>query len=198
MFTLGAGLYLRFHFGFWVSLVGVFGGLYGLWSTPKKNVEQRLGWFSLIAAAQGLSTGALIELALHVDPSIVTMAAATTMVLFGSLSAAAFYAERRSMLYLGATLGSIMGWMALASFANIFFRSQILWNFNLYGGLLTFMGYVAFDTQLMVEKFVTGDDDFVGHALELFTDLIAIFVRLLIILLKYQEDSEKKKRNNRR
>ena len=53
---------------------------------------------------------------------------------------------------------------------------------QLYGGLLLFCGFVLFDTQLIVEKFNLGDNDYIWHSLGLFLDFVNIFRRLLIIL----------------
>ena len=54
--------------------------------------------------------------------------------------------------------------------------------FELYFGLLLFCGFVLFDTQLIVEKFNHGNDDFIWHSLDLFLDFVNIFRRLLVIL----------------
>lgn len=45
------------------------------------------------------------------------------------------------------------------------------------------MGYIVVDTQEIVEKAHFGDLDYVKHALTLFTDLAAIFVRILVIMV---------------
>lgn len=192
--SIGVYFYLLTHINYVLPLLLSMGSIFGLHSTSKENIQARLGWFCLMAFSQGISMGGLVEVALYVDPSIVLVALMTTLVLFISLSVASYKAEERSYLYLGAMLGSAVGWMAMLSFLNIFIRSQILWNINLYGGLLVFSGYVIFDTQLILYKFDKGDRDFLSHALQLFQDLVAIFVRILVILLKNEEDKEKKRR----
>lgn len=57
---------------------------------------------------------------------------------------------------------------------------------------------MVFDTQLIVERASLGDRDFAWHAVELFIDFVAIFVRICIILLRNRSDrsSRKERRGN--
>lgn len=48
---------------------------------------------------------------------------------------------------------------------------------------MIFVGYMVVDTQEMIERAHHGDLDYVKHALTLFTDFIAVFVRILIIMV---------------
>lgn len=56
---------------------------------------------------------------------------------------------------------------------------------QLYFGLLIFVGYMVVDTQEIIEKAHLGDMDYVKHSLTLFTDFVAVFVRILIIMVGF-------------
>ncbi len=56
--------------------------------------------------------------------------------------------------------------MLMMSVVNMFMRSAILYDINLYLGLIIMCGFILYDTQLIVEKRRRGDDDYiwwVGH-----------------------------------
>ena len=89
---------------------------------------------------------------------------------------------------------SLMFWL---SFFNLFLRLDGLMTIQLYLGLLVMAGFVLYDTQLIVAKARLGLTDYVWHASELFTDVIGIFVRLLIILTRNRESDEDRRRRRR-
>merc|ERR1711991_98731 len=184
--ALGAAAFLFYGVGGsgLLSLVGIMGCLFTLNSTPpvSEQLQKRLALLGGIGFLMGNSVGPLLGATLHLDPSIAVNAFTGTVVVFGSFSASALYAKRRSWLYLGGMLGSALSTLMWLSLANMFFHSPALLNVQLYGGLLMFSGFVIFDTQMIVEKRSLGDEDFVKHACELFLDFMGIFVRLLIIL----------------
>ena len=98
------------------------------------------------------------------------------------------------MLYFGGILTSALLILTFVSLLNVFFlHSKTLFNLNVYVGLVIFCFYVAYDTQKIIVKSESGNRDVVIHAAELFFDLLAIFVRLLIILIKNQLEEKNKK-----
>lgn len=56
---------------------------------------------------------------------------------------------------------------------------------QLYFGLVVFLGYIVFDTQYIIERGHNGDLDYVQHALLLFTDFVAVFARIVEIMVSW-------------
>lgn len=57
-------------------------------------------------------------------------------------------------------------------------------------------GFVLFDTHMIMEKHRLGSNDFIGHSLDLFYDVISIFRRLLVILAQREDNNERRKRKS--
>jgi FtsH-binding integral membrane protein len=114
-------------------------------------------------------------------------------------------ATRRSYLFLGGILGSMLSALLVLNLVNLFFRSSVLMSASLVsrrvcivvcvllaaGELLTrekpmlspsssrlfmFCGYVVFDTQMIIEKASMGDKDYLKHTLELFLGTPSLLV----------------------
>lgn len=195
----GAYLHILWNIGGLLTTLGCVGSIAWLMSTPLYEEQKRMSLLMAAALFKGASIGPLIELAIDFDPSIVIGAFVGCAVAFGCFSAAAMVARRREYLYLGGLLSSglsILFWLHFAS--SIFGGSMALFKFEVYFGLLVFVGYIVVDTQDIIEKAHFGDLDYVKHALTLFTDFVAVFVRILVIMLKNASDKEEKKKRRRR
>jgi len=192
--ALGTYLYIHTHMAPMLFFLGTMLCLWGFHG--ERDATKRTYYLLGFGICKGGAIGSLVETALFMDPAIVTTAFLVTLVVFGCFAGAAMFAKRRSYMYLGATLGSVMGWMCIASLANMFMRSSMVNDVLVYGGLIAFCAYVLFDTQLIIERAAGGDRDHQRAALTLFIDFAAIFVRVLIILMKMQKRGERKKKKN--
>ncbi|XP_041374023.1 bax inhibitor 1-like [Gigantopelta aegis] len=160
----------------------------------KETQLKRLAIFSGFTFLSGLSLGPLLDMAIQIEPSIIPSALMGTSVIFISFSLASIYSSNdRTFLYMGGVLLSALSWMVLLTFANIFFGSQMIYDITLYGGLILFCAFILFDTQLIIEKRLHGDDDYIWHSVDLFLDFIQVFRRLVIILSN--KESKKNKKN---
>jgi len=191
----GSLVHIMYNIGGLLTLFGTLGLIIALHMTPpsKSNELKRLGFLMGIGFLQGCTIGPLVNYALETDYNLISTAFLGTVAVFACFSGSAYFAERRSLLFLGGLLGSGLSLMIFLSFINLFFWSTGLYTIHLYLGLLIFCGFVMFDTQMIIEKASLGDRDYIAHSLELFVDFVAIFVRLLIILLRNKKSNNNKK-----
>lgn len=196
--AVGAYLHILWNIGGSLTTLACFGTIIWLLSIPPHEEQMRVSLLMMSAVFEGVSIGPLIDLAIQIDPSVLIAAFVGTALAFACFSGAAMLARRKEYLYLGGLLSSgvsMLLWLHFAS--SIFGGSTALFKIEIYFGLLVFVGYMVVDTQDIIEKAHFGDLDYVKHALNLFTDFVAVFVRILIIMLKNSaEKSEKKKKRS--
>merc|ERR1719298_289908 len=93
------------------------------------------------------------------QPEILMQAVAYTAIMFGSFTGVALFSQRRSYLFLGSIIVTIVNAM--------FFYRTFAWlmGYSVFGmgylllGLLICCMYVIFDTQIIVEQAERGDKD---------------------------------------
>eukprot|EP00271_Cylindrocystis_brebissonii_P012827 TRINITY_DN32335_c0_g1_i1.p1 TRINITY_DN32335_c0_g1~~TRINITY_DN32335_c0_g1_i1.p1 ORF type:complete len:253 (-),score=59.58 TRINITY_DN32335_c0_g1_i1:406-1164(-) len=194
--SAGTYLHLLYNWGGLLSGLGFIGTALWLTATPPTaaNETKRLNLLAAAAFCQGLSVGLLVEVALEIDSSLVFTAFFGSAAVFACFSAAALFARRREFLFLGGFISSALTLMAVMRLTSYFVGGHMrMFQIETYGGLLVFVGYVLFDTQVIIERASKGDMDYVKHALDLFVDFVSIFVRVLVILMKNAAAKEEKK-----
>lgn len=199
-----AGCALQLYLG-WnagpLTMLLLFGTVLYFGTLPQHS-PRRPAAFLACAVAQGWSLGPLLNLAFQVAPATPLFALVGAGAVFASLSISAMFAKRRSYLFLGGFCSSALSLMSILTIARYLFRGSMAMDtylaMQIYGGLLVFAGYVLFDTQVIIEKAHAGERDYLKHALTLFVDLVAIFVRVLIILIRNHERKEEDERRKER
>ncbi|TMW55194.1 hypothetical protein Poli38472_013085 [Pythium oligandrum] len=185
----------------WLSLLNTLmmtAGIVWLHMEPVYNKAKRFMILMMISATMGITLSALVAITLEIDPSILVTAFLITTTVFLCFSGSAMFATRRSYLYLGGLLSSALSVMVLMNLFNYFFRSVMIDNALLYGGLVVFCAYVMFDTQMIIERASLGDKDAIKHSLDLFLDFVGIFVRIVVILLKNKQKKDEEDKRSRR
>lgn len=206
---------MQFRVGGMLTYLGSLAMILWLAVTPQSPVNDNLRASLLMGFAflTGIGCGGLVSMIYVIDPaydlgclftyltffpSIILTAFVGTVCIFASFSAFSMFAERRTFMYLGGFLASALSVLMWIGIANMFFRLPLILNIQVYLGLIIFIGFVVFDTQLIIEKALQGNTDYVRHTLELFLDFINIFIRLLVILSKNSESKKKSNNNNSR
>ncbi|XP_072032846.1 probable Bax inhibitor 1 [Amphiura filiformis] len=199
MFAAAAGSYAHLFTFLQAGLMSVFatlGLLIWLGLTPNngQNQGKRLGLLTDLPFLRihcRMNLGPLMIQVTRIDPTIVPTAFMATTVIFVCFSLVALYSQRRSYLFLLGPILSGLSTLLMLSLLNLFMRSQMLFQIELYLGLFIFCGFVLVDTQLIVEKCNNGDKDYIWHCVDLFLDFINIFRRLMIILGQKEEKRRK-------
>jgi FtsH-binding integral membrane protein len=211
--ALGSLLHLRYHAGGLFTHFASMGLLVAIAATASspgsspsawvKGVPNALWLLCAYGVCQGLSIGPLIETAVYVDPSLLVTAFVLTANIFLCFSLTSLYIPRRSHLALAGVLSTSISFLLCLSLLSLFFPTVWAFKVQLWLGLLVFCGYIIVDTQAIIDNAETSSNpNFITDALKMFTNLLAVFVRLVIILLqnaaKGKEEDNNRRRNNRR
>ena len=198
--ALGVYVNMAYQFGgHTASFFAAMGMLY--WMNSDHNKVDTLRRTLMLCAFgffKGLGLGSLVHMSLMIDPMLLPIALGGTMIIFLCFSMSALIAQRRSYFYLSGLISSGMMMLAGLSIMNMFFHSTQVYALQLYGGLVLFSGLVIVDTQMVVEKASKGSRDFAGHAADLFSNIFAIFAKVLIILMNKKNENDRANERNRK
>lgn len=169
--------------------------LLGLMYTNKHTHSQtlRAGLFAAFTGLSGVSMAPLLKIAMGISATIVPQALLITCGLFGTMTALSLVAKPGAMLRLGVPLGGGLLVLMAAGIGAAFCPVTSAWypllhNVYMYGGLMLFTAYVAYDTQVMIDEFEQGEDDHIRHAVNLFINAKGIFMRVLSLLMMRGDD----------
>jgi len=165
----------------------------------KETERKKLMLFGGLSFSMGTLLGPYIGYVSSLNAAILPTAFFGTLATFGCFSIAALFAKKRTFLYLGSLLATALVYLSLTDFFNyFFFKSRMVHDITLYTGLLVYLGFVLYDTQLTLEDFNRGSRDYIFHAVQFYTDFVGIFIRLMQILAQQEERKNEKGRNDRR
>jgi len=188
--------------GFIWSFVAMIAMAYMMYkvSNVHENEQTRIGYLWALAFSMGFLVGPMMHHLAEFEPMILIQAVSYTAIMFGSFTAISLFSKRRSYLFLGGIISSMvscMFWYRTLSW--LFGYSKYGGQFGMVyimGGLFVACLYVIYDTQLIIERAERGDKDVPKHTMILFIDLFELFIKVVQLLIKLSEDDKKKKKRN--
>lgn len=165
---------------YWLPAIGGFVPLLWLMWAPPANPQLKLGLYFAFTFLEGMAIAPIVYMSMA-KGTLGTALVLTGAVFFG-FSAAAYLSPRASLVaFQGPLYGMLLGLVAV-SLLNMFYPTAFAHSLILYGGLALFSVFVAVDTQAMIERARCGAGDHVQDALQMFLNVINIFVRIAQIL----------------
>jgi FtsH-binding integral membrane protein len=186
--------------GFFLHLASIILSVYLIYQVANKrnSEDMRMLYLAGLAFQLGFLIGPAIHMIYAFHPEILTQAVLYTATAFTSFSLISVFSKRRSMLFVGSIIVTLVqglllyrlfGWLLGYSYMNMVY---------LMVGLLTACLFVIYDTQLIIEKAEHGDNDVISHTMLLFIDLFDLFVKILQILIKLKEENEEENERDKR
>merc|ERR1711959_255357 len=200
-----AGMYLNASILFihgWVS--GIFVAMGLMYATCQvldvhQPEQARMNWLLAIAFFKGMVLGPAMHVIAAVEPELLVNAVVYTAIMFGSFSAISLFSKRRSYLFLGGVISTIVSSLFWFSLGTWLFGFRAIALDSLQYLLITLLVaclYVIYDTQLIIERAEAHNDrDVPKHTMMLFVDLLDLFIKILQILMELS-DKKKKRRDD--
>jgi FtsH-binding integral membrane protein len=165
---------------YWLPAIGGFVPLLWLMWAPPANPQLKLGLFFAFTFLEGMAIAPIVYMSMA--KGVLGTALVLTGAVFFGFSAAAYLSPRASLVaFQGPLYGMLLGLVAV-SLLNMFYPTAFAHSLILYGGLALFSVFVAVDTQAMIERARCGAGDHVQDALQMFLNVINIFVRIAQML----------------
>lgn len=186
--------------GFFMSILSFALSIYLICQVANKSNSEDMRMFYLagLAFQMGYLTGPFINHLVEVEPQILVQALVYTGAAFTSFSLISLCSKRRSYLFLGGIIATIIQALIL--------NNLIRWitGYGFYGmpylltGLFLSCLYIIYDTQVIIERAERGDKDVPTHTMMLFIDLFDLFIRIIKILMELNKNKEEDNRRRRK
>ena len=108
--------------GFYMSILSIIGISFLTYKicTPYASESEKMGYMWALAFSLGFLTGPAIHMIADFNPQIITTAVVITGVMFASFSAISIFSKRRSFLFLGSLITSLVTCMFLYNLMSWF------------------------------------------------------------------------------
>jgi FtsH-binding integral membrane protein len=154
-----------------------------LWMAMRnhRTFPQNLGFTFLFTFIEGIWISPLLVLYERMQPGILGQAGLLTLTTFGVLSLYAVLSRRDFSAWGGFFMVGL--WVLIAtSLLNMFFGNPTASLWLAAGTIFVFGGLLVFDTWRIVRSGAYGEDDYVPAAVQIYLDLLNIFLAILQLL----------------
>jgi FtsH-binding integral membrane protein len=174
-----------FAMGTWLFCAG--GSIYQAYqiSRSHKTLEERKGHAYKMHAFMGVT----IAPSLFLFQQFIPHALIATAALTAGPIVVALKTPSEAFLPYGTALYSCLGGLVGVGFLSLFFPS--LHSIDMYGGIILFTLYNAYDTHVMITDYKNGIRDAVSHATNYSLNIINLFIRLLEFFARMQQNKSK-------
>jgi len=181
----------------WLMIVNLLANVVITFPLISKRHEYPLN-FQLMGAFTVLNSLSLGIIISQYDLLLVTQAFFLTSIIVVGLTMYTLQSTK-DFQWLGGLLYSALIVSAIGGFLHIFFRNSAMETFLSIFGAFIFAGYIIYDTQLIM-KHLSAEEYVIG-VLNLYMDIINLFVKILRILNSLKQENnqsqrKEKKRNN--
>jgi FtsH-binding integral membrane protein len=146
-----------------------------------RTFPQNLGFTFLFTFIEGIWISPLLVLYERMQPGVLGQAGLLTLTTFGVLSLYAVLSRRDFSAWGGFFMIGL--WVLIAtSLLNMFFRNPTASLWLAAGTIFVFGGLLVFDTWRIVRSGAYGEDDYVPAAVQIYLDLLNIFLAVLQLL----------------
>lgn len=150
------GMVLNSGFLFGGGIIGILSFVlmfYLMYQVHNRNnsEDHRILFLVGLAFFMGLTAGPAIHMIAAISPQVLIQAITYTFVAFGSFSGIALFSQRRSMLFLGGIISTMMSTMFVYSMMGMVFGANPLGGAYVFISLFMTCLWIIFDTQVIVE-----------------------------------------------
>lgn len=154
--------------------------------------EPTLYWsYGALSTTLGFNIGHIVRSLYIIDQSIVTSAISMTLTTFLTFTFVAKFVNSSHMVPIYGFLGSVLTGLCWIGFFKLLFGGSYSIVENVIA-LLTFSGFVTYDTFIMYDKLSLRDYNYYKHATSLFLDIVNLFVRFLEFFANRNVNRKKK------
>ena len=177
-----------------LSTIGAFIFLFAFFESASANAK----FYNTMAmsACLGMTAGYVVDYANLLDSSIVPFSLAMTIAVFSSFTIVSRVVDNNNALAVGSFSFTLLNMLMYGSLLSLLIPlPDFVTSLQVIISLMTFCGFIIFDTKKMHTEFLSGNINYYKHAISLFLDFVNIFVNLLVTLIKETEEKEKKRVN---